>query len=204
MPRKNLRKRALNNSDRLLVLGLGNPGLKYEHSRHNVGFLVIQELSRRLNIELQKPRFSPFAWGRSKLHDTELYLVLPYTYMNRTGTALGQIFKKTGCTIGDVFVVCDSLDLEPGIVRIKRRGGSGGQKGLQSIIEVTGTDDFARMFIGIGRPRYKTDIPRYVLTEPEQEETEILGKSIQKAADAIEKLTSHSLEQVMNEYNRGS
>lgn len=187
-----------------MILGLGNPGPEYENTRHNAGFLVVDELSHRLDFGLHKPRFAPFAWGRCKLHGVELYCVKPYTYMNRSGSALGLIFKKTGCTIGDVLVICDSLDLDPGIIRIKRRGGSGGQKGLESIITVTGTNEFPRIFIGIGRPEHKGEIPSYVLNRPSGDEEALFRESVVRAAEAVEKILTAEIEQVMNEYNRGS
>ncbi len=202
--RKRIRKSPLNNTPRLLVIGLGNPGPEYENTRHNAGFLLADELAGRLRIDMKEPRFFPFAWGRVKTAGTELYCVKPYTYMNRSGSALGQIFRKTGCAIGDTLVVCDSLDLDPGVIRIKRSGGSAGQKGLQSIITAAGTNNFPRIFIGIGRPSYKGEVPAYVLQEPRGAEAELFRESIQKAADAVEKCISEGLDRVMNEYNRSS
>lgn len=203
-PLKKLRKRQLNSTAKLLLLGLGNPGPQYKKTRHNAGFLVADELARRLRIDMKEPRFSPFAWGRVKTGGVELYCVKPYTYMNRSGSALGQIFRKTGCSIGDALIVCDSLDLEPGTIRIKRKGGSAGQKGLESIIAAAGSNNFSRIFIGIGRPEYKGEVPSYVLDEPGGEEAELFFQSIQKAADAVEKILSAGLDQVMNEYNRST
>lgn len=204
MPRKRLRKRLLNSSKKFLVIGLGNPGPEYEETRHNAGFLVADEIAARLQFEMKKPRFFPFAWGRVKVAGTELYCVKPYTYMNRSGSALGQIFKKTGCGIGDTLVVCDSLDLDPGIIRIKRKGGSAGQKGLESIIAATGTSNFSRIFIGIGRPKYKGEVPSYVLNAPRGDEAELFHQSIQKAADAVLEILKTGMDQVMNEFNRTS
>lgn len=187
----------------MLIVGLGNPGPEYERTRHNAGFLVVDEFAERLDIRLQKPRFVPISWGRTRVTAVEVYCVKPYTYMNRSGAALGQIFKKTGCTVGEMIVVCDSLDLDPGMMRIKRRGGSGGQKGLESIIQTAGTDNFPRIFIGIGRPEYKGQVPSYVLDEPAGKESELFRGAVKRAADALEKLITLPLDKVMNEYNRG-
>ena len=203
-PLRSLRKKALNKSDRLLIVGLGNPGTKYEGTRHNAGFLVIDNLAERLGIDLKKQHFAPFVWGRTKPADKEIYLVKPFTFMNRSGEALGQIFRKTGCTIGDAVIVCDSLDLDPGVIRIKRKGGSGGQKGLESIIAVTGGSNFPRLFVGIGRPKYKGEIPAYVLSKPAGTEAELFFAAVDRAGKALSELVSGDLNSIMNEYNRSA
>jgi peptidyl-tRNA hydrolase, PTH1 family len=201
---RSLRKKALNKNDRLLIIGLGNPGPKYEGTRHNAGFLVIDNLAERIGTELKKQHFAPFAWGRKKISNREIYLVKPYTFMNRSGEALGQIFRKTGCTINDTVVICDSLDLDPGIIRIKRKGGSGGQKGLESVISATGGSNFSRVYVGIGRPKYRGEVPAYVLSRPAGTEAELFLSAIERAGKALSELVSNELNSIMNEYNRST
>jgi PTH1 family peptidyl-tRNA hydrolase len=199
--RKNLKK--LNrNGRRYLVIGLGNPGEKYRNTRHNAGFLVLEEIADRYNVSFFTQRDKTFSWGSVRLNGCILYLFMPLTYMNRSGVVLGSALRKTGCTYNNLIVVCDSLDLLPGTIRIKRKGGSAGQKGLESIIRTAGTDEFTRIFIGIGRPEHKSDIVRYVLEPPEKEELAEFSGAVRRAADALVELTGKDLQQVMNEYNR--
>ncbi len=201
---RNLRKSLpkLNSGGRrLLVIGLGNPGDEYRETRHNVGFLVLEEIARRYEVSFFTQRDKSFSWGSIKVNGCLVYLLMPLTYMNRSGVILGAAFRKTGCTYKDLIVVCDSLDLSPGTIRLKRKGGSAGQKGLESIIRTAGTDEFTRIFIGIGRPEYKRDIPRYVLERPKEEEHKAFTGAVHKAADALVELTRKDLRQVMNEYN---
>lgn len=187
---------------RFLVIGLGNPGEEYRHTRHNAGFLVLEETAARYGVSFFTQRDRTFSWGKVRLNGCILYLFMPLTYMNRSGVVLGAALRKTGCTYNNLVVVCDSLDLPPGTIRIKRKGGSAGQKGLESIIRTAGTDEFTRLFIGIGRPEHKSDIVRYVLEPPEKEELADFTGAVRRAADALVELTGKDLQQVMNEYNK--
>ncbi len=199
---KKARKNWINGGSRLLVVGLGNPGPEYYHTRHNAGFLVVEKLAERTGASFIKQRWGQFAWAKAGAAGRVIYLATPLTYMNRSGDALGPIFHKTECGPEELLVVCDSLDLPVGTLRLKQKGGSAGQKGLESIIQVLGTDQFSRIFIGIGRPEYKTDIQRYVLSIPEGEEKKIFLESIDKAAEAVMEWAKGDYSAVMNEFNR--
>ena len=122
--------------------------------------------------------------------------------MNRSGTILSSLFRRTGLGMKDILVLCDHLDLPVGVCRLKRKGSSGGHRGLQSIISESGSEEFLRLYIGIGRPSDTTEIYDYVLADPPLEEKHILDAAVGKAVKAIIRLQTDDPEQVMNELNR--
>lgn len=186
----------------MLILGLGNPGNRYVQNRHNVGFWVIDQVSRFLSVPVKKRCFLPYAIGSSVIGGKKIFLVKPYTYMNRSGDILKRLFKSTGRTLKDIIVVCDNMDLPPGQVRLKLKGSSGGQRGLDSIILNLGSDVFTRIFIGIGRPSGNLSVPEYVLTNPPPQELELIEKACLRAAEAVISLASEDPVKVMNDLNR--
>jgi PTH1 family peptidyl-tRNA hydrolase len=181
---------------------LGNPGPSYSQSRHNVGFRTVDLLSSKLGIHLKRPVFKRFLIGRGFLNGEAIILAKPLTYMNRAGEAVNQLLKYTDTKQEDLIVVCDSLDLQVGSCRLKSKGSSAGQKGLESIIKHTKTTNFLRLSIGIGRPRCKDDIIRYVLSIPAKKDRLILEDAVERAAEAIAALTRDEPEKVMNVLNQ--
>jgi len=146
-----------------LIVGLGNPGLVYAGSRHNLGCAILKSLARSLKVSLKRDN-SVFALaGAAKLGRQEVILVLPQTFMNLSGKAISACFKKFKASPEDLLVVCDDLDLELGRMKIRPRGSSGGHRGLLSIIEHLGTQNFSRLRVGIGRPKSAADVADYVL-----------------------------------------
>ena len=139
----------------LVVVGLGNPGERYADTRHNVGFMVVDALALRLGVQTRKKLFHSYTIGKGIHEGRAFYLVKPLTFMNSSGRAVREALRDTGCAPADLCVVCDSLDLSPGNLRVKPSGSSAGQKGLQSIIQSIGTEEFTRIWIGIGRPTHK-------------------------------------------------
>ena len=180
---------------------MGNPGDKYIKTRHNAGFRVIDKISDKMDIKLKKPAFKRFKIGKAVYRNNKIYLVKPLTYMNRSGEIISNLLKYTKAEISDIIVICDTLDLPPGKLRLKRSGSGAGQKGLESIIKTIKTNNIARIFIGIGRPLSKNNIINYVLKKPKKDDAYLLEQAMEKAAESILKLTVNSIESVMNEIN---
>jgi PTH1 family peptidyl-tRNA hydrolase len=133
---------------------------------------------------------------------SRLFLVKPLTYMNNSGQIFPEILKRTGADLKSLLIVCDTMDLPVGQCRLKRKGSAGGQKGLASIIRRLGSEEFPRLFIGIGRPLYRQDVVDYVLSEPRGKQAAALEDAVQVAADGVIQLAEQGLEKVMNDFNR--
>lgn len=169
-----------------LIVGLGNPGERYEFTRHNVGFLFIDRLSGLLGLQLKD--FGLYMMERGVLDREELLLLKPMTYMNRSGEAVGRVCKEFKISSDKVIVVHDDIDMVPGKIRIKRRGSSGGHRGVQSIIEAIG-ENFIRLKIGIGRSK---EFPpeEYVLQRFSYEELDIINEAIERAIKRLYEIVS--------------
>lgn len=185
-----------------MIVGLGNPGPRYRDTRHNIGFRTVDFLAAGRRINLRRPFFRPYEIGADSQRKGELALVKPLQFMNNSGLSLPGILKKLNSSPERLLVVCDTLDLEPGVCRLKRRGKDAGHNGLKSIIACLGTDEFMRLYIGIGRPAFPVDVVDWVLGIPDDQEKRTLHLSVERAARAIELLLDHSIEYVMNELNR--
>lgn len=184
-----------------LVIGLGNPGNKYNGSRHNVGFEVIDNLLNRNQLSMtdQKFRADYTVWHRS---GEKVLLMKPFTYMNLSGEALLPMMSYFGIDLDDVLVIHDDLDLEPGRVRIRQKGSSGGQNGVKSIIELLGTNEFKRIKIGIGRPQGGWKVVDHVLSPFTAEDRIAIDQAVDRATDAIEAwLDGKPFLNVMSEFN---
>jgi len=159
-------------------------------------------LAEKLDAHPKKPPFKRFLIGKARAPGGTLFLVKPLTFMNCSGEPVAQLLRYTGCTTGDMIVVCDSLDLPVGVCRLRRRGASAGQKGLESIIENVKSQEFMRLAIGIGRPPSKEQVVGYVLGVPRGEEQRALDRALGRAAEGILRLCREEPEKVMNELNR--
>lgn len=182
-----------------LVVGLGNPGRKYQHSRHNVGFRVVDGLS-----QIQQWRWNQskrFAWCRGKIDNHELYLVKPLTFMNLSGLGLLSFLSYTAQSFHQMIIIHDELDLPPGRIRISHGGGAAGHKGLLSIAEYFNLQDFIRVRVGIGKPDQKDDIINHVLDKPDQTESTLLTESEKKSVDALICIITHGVQFAMNRFN---
>jgi PTH1 family peptidyl-tRNA hydrolase len=185
-----------------VVFGLGNPGERYARTRHNVGFQVVDELSGRLGAEPRRRLFRSYLIAKGRHAGNPVALVKPLTFMNDSGRIVREALRETGGEAADVLVVCDSLDLAAGSVRLRLRGSAGGHKGLLSVERHLGTDGFMRLLIGIGRPTHKGQVVDYVLTEPRGDEEPLLADAVRRAADAVLMLLAEGPSRVMNAYNR--
>lgn len=183
-----------------LVVGLGNPGKKYTKTKHNVGFLVIDEIGEKVGIELNKKKFKGI-YGEGAVNGGKLLLLKPETYMNLSGEAVSSIKNFYDIPADNIIVVHDEMDLELGIIRIKSGGGSAGHNGIKSIISRIGSDDFKRVRIGIGKPFVKDEGADHVLKGFKGDEGKIIQDTIARAAEAVLCIMSEGLEKAMNKYN---
>lgn len=183
-----------------LVVGLGNPGRQYKNTRHNAGFLVVDRLAERLGVQFSRLQFRALVVD-GRYQGRKIILAKPQTYMNESGQAVGSLVRFYKITQDNIVVVHDDVDLPFGALRLRPAGGSGGQKGMGSIIERLGTQEFPRLRVGIGRPPGQMLAAAYVLQEFDRDEKlELLGV-IDRAVDALLSIITDGLEKAMNQYN---
>ncbi|MCB2179999.1 aminoacyl-tRNA hydrolase [bacterium] len=188
-------------SKKFLIAGLGNPGKEYVDTRHNIGFMVVDQLARNLNIEFSKMQSN--AMIATTQHPAgKVILAKPRTFMNLSGQAVSALFRFYHVELENLLVIHDDVDLEFEVVRVKPEGSSAGQKGMESIIQSLGTDQFPRLRVGVGRPPGRMPTPAYVLRPFTKQEQEVLPFIIQKAADAAKAFITDDIETVMNKYNQ--
>lgn len=184
-----------------LIVGLGNPGKQYERTRHNIGHAVLDELARRAAVEFRKPWLAKAETVQAELADQPVLLAKPVTYMNLSGTAVAPLARKRGLDAAAVVVVSDDMELPLGRLRIRARGGAGGHNGLKSVIEQLGSDEFARVRVGIGRAAGEGDATSHVLGRFSAEERRALEPVVAAAADAVECILREGAEAAMNKFN---
>lgn len=181
-----------------VVVGLGNPGAKYSHTRHNVGFMVVEELARRWRVVLDlSDRTARSAWAH--IEGERVRLVEPLSYMNMSGEALNALEPLP--TADTLIVVHDDIDLECGHLRVKLRGGTAGHHGLDSIVASFG-EDFTRVRLGVGRPPAGHDVASFVLSGFDRGEHQLIDAGIRRAADAVECIAREGEHIAMNIFNR--
>lgn len=185
-------------SDLYLLVGLGNPGKKYEHTRHNMGFDAIDLFADSLGIDIDKEGFRGL-YIKCKYKDKDLILLKPQTFMNNSGFSVSDVVNYFKIDKQNLLVIYDDMDFEPGIIRLKERGSAGGHNGMKSIIEQLGTDEFKRLRIGIGRSKYN-EID-HVLSKPSKEEQELIDKAFKRVVEAIKVYLSESYNKAMSIYN---
>ena len=184
-----------------LIVGLGNPGLVYAGSRHNIGFTVLKSLASSLKVSFKRDNTVLSLVGASKLGREDLILALPQSFMNLSGVAVKSLLKKFKAKPEDLLVVCDDLDLDLGRMRIRQNGSSGGQRGLASIIEHLGTSDFNRLRIGIGRPKSSVDAAEYVLASFLNKEKIIVQEVKVDALNCCLSWAKNGIVETMNMFN---
>ncbi len=185
-----------------LVVGLGNPGQQYAGSRHNLGYQVVRTLSLRLQTgkPAQKHR-ALLAVAEYKAK--QVILAQPLTYMNRSGLAVIELLRDYHIDLPEMLIICDDLDLPPGVIRLRKKGGSAGHRGIQSIIDTLGTADFPRLRIGVGKPPPFMEGSDYVLQPIGQQELDLINGALERAVEAVLFFISEGLEAAMNIYNQG-
>lgn len=186
-----------------LIVGLGNPGKEYAGSRHNLGFQVIEALARRLKA----PEPVQKHWSLLTITayaQKEVALAQPLTYMNRSGRAVLELIQNLAVDLSALLVIYDDLDLPPGLIRLRSKGGSAGHRGIQSIIDQLGRSDFPRLRIGIGRAPEGLNEADYVLARVNQSEAILISDALSRAQDASLLFIEQDLEAAMNIYNRSA
>ncbi len=182
------------------VIGLGNPGRRYRHTRHNVGFLVLAELRRRWDFGRGRRKFHSRVWT-GRIADAAVTLLAPETYVNRSGQAVAEALAFTKARSTDALVVLDDMALPVGQLRVRAKGSAGGHKGLDDILRLLPDEALPRLRIGIGRPPEPMDAVDYVLTTFGDEEQAVMGQALARAADAVADWATRGIAYVMNRYN---
>ena len=180
-----------------MIVGLGNPGKQYERTRHNSGFMAIDKVAEKLNLNIDKKEFSALT-----AKNNQVILVKPQTYMNNSGEAVSQIVKYYHIDINDLLIIYDDLDLKYGQLRLRLKGSSGGHNGIKSIINYIHSENFKRIRIGIEKnPLIET--ADYVLGKVEKDKQQLFDDSIEKASQAAIEFITDEFEKIMNKYNKG-
>lgn len=183
-----------------LIVGLGNPGKQYEHTRHNIGFEVIDALSERLHISLNQAKFKG-VYGTGLVDGEKVFLLKPLTYMNLSGESIIAIMDYFQIELDELVVIYDDLDLPVGRIRLRQKGSAGGHNGIKSTIYHLGTQEFNRIRVGINRPTNGMAISDYVLGRFADSEQEMVREAIDKSTDACEEWIKKPFLQVMNTFN---
>lgn len=183
-----------------LIVGLGNPGKEYELTRHNCGFRVIDAFADMVGIDIDREQFKG-VYGKFKFDDEDIILFKPMTYMNLSGTAVQEIVHFFKINLEDILVVYDDMAVQPGKIRLRMNGSSGGQKGIQNIIDNLGSDQIKRIRVGIGEPKF--DPVNFVLGKPSGDEAIAIDSAIERATKAIREYLNHDFQNAMSKYNGG-
>lgn len=186
-----------------IVIGLGNPGAEYKNTRHNVGWWCMDELVKRTNAELNRKR-KELRFAEIDLAGSQTVLAYPRTFMNQSGLALSYLTNRFKTGPQKILVVTDDINLNPGSVRIRKKGGAGGHNGLKSIITALGTNEFPRVRIGVGNPESSSEQVDYVLGTFDPDTRELVKTATNRAADAITMIVNGDLDNAMNMFNANS
>ncbi len=185
-----------------MIVGLGNPGRRYDQTRHNIGFKAIDRLAKRYDIPLNKERFES-RYGKGEIEGVKVMLAKPMAYMNRSGPPVCRLIKQYRIAFNQVLVIHDDMDIDLGKLKIKAKGGHGGHNGLKSIIDAAGGGEFPRIRIGIGRPlAHLDDATAHVLGRFSAEEKQILKPVLQRVEDAVTTIIRKGITEGMNQFNR--
>ena len=181
-----------------LIVGLGNPGKKYEHTRHNMGFDALDLFAELAMIDIDKESFKGLV-GRGKIFGEDVFLLKPQTFMNLSGESVREIVNYFKIDLEDIIVIFDDMALAPGRIRLRMNGSSGGHKGMQNIIDNLGSEEIKRIRIGIGEPTF--DTIDYVLSKPLKDEREAIDESIKSAVEALKEILRNNFDKAMTKFN---
>jgi peptidyl-tRNA hydrolase, PTH1 family len=181
------------------IFGLGNPGSRYQGTRHNVGFSVIDEMARRASVGFEQ---APADALMARVRSRDVLLAKPLTFMNESGQAIGELLRYFKIDVADLLIVVDEVQLPLGKLRARARGSAGGHNGLKSVVQHVG-DEFARLRLGVGRGDSRRDLADHVLAKFEKDEAEDVARMIERATDASEVFIASGIAAVMNQFNGG-
>ena len=183
-----------------LIVGLGNPENEYSHTRHNMGFDVINKIAENNNITINKNKFKGL-YETGTIQGKKVILLKPQTYMNLSGESIKEIVDFYKIKNEEIVIIYDDIDVEKGKIKIRKKGGPGSHNGMKSVIEKLQTTDFSRIRVGIGQPEFKSDMINYVIGKVPEEEQKILEQGVQKAAEAVEEIIKNGTDIAMNKFN---
>lgn len=183
-----------------LIVGLGNPEEEYARTRHNMGFDTINKIAKNNNIEINKSKFNSL-YGTGTIEGEKVVLLKPQTYMNLSGNAVRDFMNFYKIKENELIVIYDDLDIEPGIIKIRKKGGPGTHNGMKSVVHEIQTENFVRVRVGIGNPEYKNDLLNYILTRIPDEEYKVLEEATLNAAKAVAEIVKNGIDSAMNKYN---
>ena len=184
-----------------LIFGLGNPGIQYEKTRHNAGFMAIDRLAQKHDCNIAKHKFES-CYGECTISGKRVLLVKPQTFMNLSGRAVIAVSSFYKVPRDSLIVIFDDISLDVGKIRVRRKGSHGGHNGIKDIIELLGTDDIMRVKIGVGeRANRQSDLKDWVLGKLPEESVEDFNKALDNAAKAVEEIIGRGIDSAMNKYN---
>jgi PTH1 family peptidyl-tRNA hydrolase len=187
-------------AETFLIVGLGNPGREYRENRHNVGFMLVDRLAVKLNVRFTRLQSKALV-ASATYQERKIILAKPQTFMNLSGQSVQGLIHFYKLPLTNLLIAHDDLDLPPGTIRIRPDGGSAGQKGMVSILERLGTDEFARVRLGIGRPPGQMQAPDYVLQDFSNADLTIISETLNRAVDAVLEFVVNGLDAAMNKFN---
>lgn len=184
-----------------IIVGLGNPGMQYEETRHNAGFLTIDKMSKKKNFDVNRFKFKSMI-GDASIGGKRCLVIKPQTYMNNSGEAVVEAMNFYKIPMEKVLVIYDDISLEPSQLRIRRKGTHGGHNGIKSICQLTGSDDFPRIKVGVGKkPHPNYNLADWVLSRFTDNEMKLMDEAFEKAISAIELIVAGNIDKAMNLYN---
>ena len=183
-----------------LIVGLGNPEPEYSRTRHNMGFDVVNKIAKKNSIEINKSKFNAL-YGSGVIANEKVIIVKPQTYMNLSGESIVKFVNFYKISLDNLIVVYDDMDIDKGLIKIRKKGGPGTHNGMKSVVNSLGTEDFSRIRVGIGKPIVDANMINYVINRVDTSEYEILEKGIDIAACAVEEIIKSNLDSAMNKYN---
>jgi PTH1 family peptidyl-tRNA hydrolase len=184
-----------------LIVGLGNPGIEYAWTPHNLGFLVVDALAEDAGIRVTRPEAKSLV-GLGEIAGHEVVLAKPQTMMNLSGLAVRELVSRAGCEPSDVIVICDDVALPWGMLRVRERGTAGGHNGLKSVIGAIGTTEFVRVRLGVKPEEMRGDLKEYVLRQIRRDEEDLVAVEIEQGAEAIKVILAEGTQAAMNRFNR--
>lgn len=194
-------KKSSGNAVEYIIVGLGNPGLSYERTRHNAGMMALAVLAKRAGVKIDRAKFKSLT-AQCELKGVRVLLMAPQTYMNNSGEAVTEAMRFYKIPPERVVVLQDDISLAVGAVRVRRKGSDGGQKGLRSIIMLSGSEEFPRIKIGVGaKPHPDYDLAKWVLSNFTKEEQALIDTACETAANAAECIVQGKIDEAMNRYS---
>ena len=184
-----------------LIVGLGNPGVEYAWTPHNLGFLVVDKLAEMAGLRVSRPEAKSLV-GRGSWAGHEVVLAKPQTMMNLSGLAVRELIRRAECSPADLIVICDDVALPWGMIRVRERGSAGGHNGLKSIIGAVGTMEFSRVRLGVQPSGPVGELSEYVLRQIRRDEEQTVAEEIEQGAEAVKLMVAEGTHSAMNRFNR--